>query len=80
MSAIEPPTERIWWKQPLDRVEHEPRKMVSGQPIAQARRQQQLLLAITRDEVLRHPGIVLNPPDDTPTYATATGDCASELT
>jgi hypothetical protein len=29
------------------------------QPLAQARRQQQLLIAITREEVLRHPEIVL---------------------
>jgi hypothetical protein len=39
----------------LDNVEHEPREVILGQPLAQARRQQQLLLAITRDEVLRHP-------------------------
>jgi hypothetical protein len=36
------------------------------QPLAQARRQQQLLLAITRQEVLRHPDIVLTPPDGAP--------------
>ena len=53
-----------------DRVEHEPREMLLGQPLTQARRQQQLLLAITRDEVLRHHRIVLNPPDATPVYAT----------
>jgi hypothetical protein len=33
--------------------------MILRQPLAQARRQQQLLLAITRQEVLRHLGIVL---------------------
>jgi hypothetical protein len=37
--------------------------VVLRQPLPQARRQQQLLLAIARNEVLRHPGIVLNPPD-----------------
>ena len=42
-----------------DRVDHEPREVILGQPLAQARRQQQLLLAITRQEVLRHTGIVL---------------------
>jgi hypothetical protein len=41
------------------------------QPLAQARRQQQLLLAITRDELPRHPGMVLIAPDGTPLYATA---------
>ena len=53
-----------------DGVKHKPRQMPLGQPIAQARRQQQLLLAITRDEVLRHPEIVLNPPDTTEVCAT----------
>jgi hypothetical protein len=33
------------------------------QPLAHARRQQQLLIAITRKEVLRHPGIVFSTPD-----------------
>jgi hypothetical protein len=37
--------------------------MVLGQPLAQARRQQQLPIAITRDEVMRHPGIVLTAAD-----------------
>jgi hypothetical protein len=37
-----------------DRVDHKPREVILGQPLAQARRQQQLLLAITRQEVLRH--------------------------
>jgi hypothetical protein len=43
----------------LDGIEHEPRQVVLRQPLTQARRQQQLLLTITRDEVLRHPGMVL---------------------
>jgi hypothetical protein len=47
-----------------DRVEHEPRQVLLGRPLAQARRQQQLLLAVTRDEVL-HRRIVLNRPDAT---------------
>src|SRR3954453_5087015 len=47
----------------VDGVEHEPREVVLRQPLAQARRQQQLLLAITRDEVLPHPQMVLTPPD-----------------
>jgi hypothetical protein len=38
----------------LDRVKHAPREVILLQPIAQARRQQQLLLTVTRDEVLRH--------------------------
>jgi hypothetical protein len=48
-----------------DRVDHKPRKVVLGQPFAQTRRQQQLLLAITREEVLRHADIVLTDPDGT---------------
>ena len=50
-----------------DRVDHKPREVILSQPLTQARRQQQLLLAITRQEVLRHPGIVLNRPDG-PTF------------
>ena len=55
-----------------DRVDHEPREVVLGQPLAQARRQQQLLLAITREEVLRHTGIVLIRSDGSALCATAT--------
>jgi len=47
----------------IDRVQDEPGEVILREPLAQARRQQQLLLAITRDEVLRHPDIVLTPPD-----------------
>jgi hypothetical protein len=36
-----------------------PRQVIGRKPIAQARRQQQLLLAIARDEVLRHAAILL---------------------
>ena len=55
----------------LHRLQHEPREMVLRQPIPQIRRQQQLLITITRNEVPGHSGIVLNPPDTT-NYATAT--------
>ena len=48
----------------LDGVEDEPREVVLRQPVAQARRQQQLLLAIARDEVLPHHEMVLNRADD----------------
>jgi len=48
----------------VDRGDDDPRAVVFGQPLTQAGWQQQLLLAITRDEVLRHHEIVLiNPPD-----------------
>jgi hypothetical protein len=54
-----------------DGVDHEPREVALREPVAQARRQQQLLIAITRDEVLRHAQIVLTRPDRAPLYATA---------
>jgi hypothetical protein len=38
-----------------DGVQHEPSEVVLGKPLAQARRQQQLLVAITRKKVLTHP-------------------------
>jgi hypothetical protein len=44
----------------------EPREMILRQPLPQVRRQQQLLIAVTRYEVLGHAGILLNPPDSTP--------------
>ena len=47
----------------LDSVQDKPREVILRQPLPQTRRQQQLLLAITRDEVLRHPDMVLTPPD-----------------
>ena len=47
----------------LDGVEHEPRHVALGQPLTQARRQQQLLLTITRQEFCGMPGIVLTAPD-----------------
>jgi hypothetical protein len=56
----------------LDRVEHTPRQVILAEPVTQAGRQQQLLITITSEEVLRHhrppklgdTTIVLNPPDD----------------
>jgi hypothetical protein len=53
-----------------DGLQHEPRQMVLRQPLLQARRQQQLLITIAPNEVLRHAPIVLNPPDDTTVCAT----------
>jgi hypothetical protein len=46
-------------------VDHKPRKVPLGQPLTQTRRRQQLLLTITRKEVLGHDRIVLTDPDDT---------------
>jgi hypothetical protein len=54
--------------------------MPRRQPPAHIGRHQKRLLAITRDKALAHHEIVLNPPDDTPTYATATGEGASAIT
>jgi hypothetical protein len=61
------------------RIHDEPRQVLLRQPLTQARRQQQLLLTITRDEVLRHHRIVLNPPDATPVCATATARSSTRL-
>jgi hypothetical protein len=61
-----------------DRLQHTPRQVLLRQPLPQARRQQQLLLTITRDEVLRHPEIVLNPPDSTTVCATPSAKGGSE--
>lgn len=60
----------------LDRRQHEPREVILRQPIPHARRQQQLLITITRQEVLRRPAIVPSPPD-TPAPATASVRCGS---
>ena len=49
----------------LDRAQHRPHEMILRQPIRQRRRQQQHPSAVARDEVLTHPGMVLNHPDDT---------------
>jgi hypothetical protein len=50
--------------------------VVLRQPLTQAERQQQLLLTITRDEVLRHPEMVLTASDG-PLCATASPDRSS---
>jgi hypothetical protein len=52
--------------QRLHAIQQEPRKVIPRQPVPQRRRQQQLLIPITRQEVLRHAVIVLNPPDNNP--------------
>jgi hypothetical protein len=46
-------------------VDQKPRKLPLRQPLAQTRRQQQLLLTVTPNEVLGHAEIVLTTPDDT---------------
>ncbi len=38
----------------LDRLKHEPGEVVFGEPVAQVRRQQQLLVTVTGDVVLGH--------------------------
>jgi hypothetical protein len=60
----------------VDGVEHEPRPVPLWQPLTQTRRQQQLLLTVTRQEVLRHHGIVLNT-RTAPVCATATMETGS---
>jgi hypothetical protein len=47
------------------------------QPVAHVRRHQKRLLTITGNKALSHHEIVLNPPDDNPTYATASGTSSS---
>src|SRR4051794_27061273 len=56
-----------------DRVDDKPRQMPRRQPLADVGRHQERLLTVASDEALSHPGRLLNPPDRTPTYATATG-------
>jgi hypothetical protein len=46
-----------------DGVDDTPHAVPVGQPLTQARRQQQLLIAVARQEVLRHCGIVLSSAD-----------------
>jgi len=70
------PVERLQIKL-RDGVDHEQREVIIGQPLAHARRQQQHLITITRDEVLSHPQILLNPSDDTGLCATATANRSS---
>jgi hypothetical protein len=52
--------------QSLDGVDDKPRQVVVGQPLAQARRQQQCLIAITLQEVRAHGPNRLNRPGQTP--------------
>ena len=52
-------------------VAHEPRQVLRGQPLPHARRQQQLLLAITRDDVLAMPECSEPSRRDPTLYATA---------
>src|SRR5215207_1015811 len=49
----------------LNDIEQIPRQMPPRQPVAHARRQQEVLLAIARQEVLRHPASLLNRSDRT---------------
>src|SRR3954470_17696257 len=59
------------------RVDDKPRQVPRRQPLADVGRHQKRLLAITSDKALAHREIVLNPPDGTRTYATATRESAS---
>jgi hypothetical protein len=52
-------------------VDHKPRQVPLRRPLTQARRQQQRLLTITPDEVLRHAEIVIANADRPPVCATA---------
>jgi hypothetical protein len=71
--VIRPPTHPITAIRPIelaqiharDSVEYKPREMPLRQRIPNVGRQQERLITITPNEVLSHPGIVLNPPDDT---------------
>ena len=62
----------------LDRIQDKPHEVIGRQPVPQARRQQQLLLAITM-KFCAIPGRLLNPPDDTTVYATGSGERESEV-
>jgi hypothetical protein len=50
----------------LDGLDHKPRQVVLGQPLAQRRRHQKRLLTSTLDEVEGHGRIVFAPPDGPP--------------
>ena len=50
---------------PRDRVQHEPSEMTLRQPIPHVGRHQERLITVTTNEILSHPGMVLNAPDDT---------------
>src|SRR3712207_7036050 len=53
-------------------VDDEPRHVPLGQPLAQARRQQQLLVTVALEEVGAHAPDRLKPTGQTRSYATAT--------
>jgi hypothetical protein len=59
------------------RIHNKPRKVTLRQPLANVRRHQEHLLAIARQKVLGHAGMVLNPPDTTPLCATASRESGS---
>jgi hypothetical protein len=52
-----------------DGIDDKPHQMPVGQPLTQARRQQQLLITVAREEVLCHRGIVLSNADGPVTHA-----------
>ena len=58
----------------LNGIDDEPREVALRQPPANIRRHQKYLLAITRDEVLPHQRIVLNPSDSSPVHAAEESD------
>jgi len=53
----------------IDYVQHIPSQMIVGQPVPQTGRQQQLLLSIARQKVLRHADILLSATDITTGHA-----------
>ena len=71
--VIRPPTNPVTAIRPIklaqvhprDRVQHEPSEMTLRQPIPNVGRHQERLITVTTNEILSHPGMVLNAPDDT---------------
>jgi hypothetical protein len=62
----------------LDRLDHKPGEVVFTQPVAQIRRQQQRLLSITSEEVLRHdPSFCLQTDRKPSVCATPSGERSS---
>jgi transposase len=60
-----------------DGVDDKPGEVVLRQPVPDVGWHQKRLRTITRDKALGHHEMVLNPPDDTATYATASGERSS---
>jgi len=60
----------------LDRIQHEPRKVVLRQPLTEIWWHQERLITVAGDESQAHAGTVLTAPDGT-TYATASRDSAT---